>query len=347
VKASPVILFCLVLSFSAFMGSIGSQVEAGSAIGHQSSFTIGSNHSAIQTSPISDLGSLLTWSYSTTGNVEFSLNGPDGLKDYNYPGTEGSTYSNWAWINTSGNYSFNWTSHDLSPSVTVYYSVMNFKPTNASLLSPQTGIIQNERNITASGTMDEYASKFAYSLDNITYYNIASGLTPGTWSIDLKLSSGNNILYLATTYGEGNTSFTYYQPFSIVAGFGLDFVPDLQITYPNDNITELVTTLYGTCDANASSVYVSLDNVTFFNATKFSSIWHNNLTLESGLNTIYIREDFQRGNFSYQYYTHSTINVDTVTQSKINESIQIGTILIISVLVMLSVVGYFLFKNKK
>ena len=123
---------------------------------------------------------------------------------------------------------------------------------------------------------------------------------------------------LASTYGKGNYSYIKYQTFPIMTRFGLDFIPVLQMTNSETNTTTMTAAINGICDVNASAVYVSLDNITFEKVSKFSSTWQGELNLSSGLNVIYMKEDYTRGNFSYQYSNQTSIDVDTGPQDQSN-----------------------------
>jgi hypothetical protein len=133
-------------------------------------------------------GTILTWSYSTTSNVEFWIFGPSGMLDHYFPGTEGSSYGNGAWVTTSGNYSFVWRNHELSSRATIDSVLKYCTPINSTLTSPQPGIVNNELKLTASGMMDSDASQVSYSLNNVSYYPITKDPVHGTWNADLNLS---------------------------------------------------------------------------------------------------------------------------------------------------------------
>lgn len=329
---------------------LSSEVRGGND--YQTTATIGPGHNASETTWVS-AGAILTWSYTTTGDFEFSVLGPMGVLDHQYPGTEGSTYGNGTLVKIPGNYTFAWKSHELSSSVIVDYTVNGFQPSAATLVSPQTGITNSILNLTASGTMDIRAARVAYSLDNITYSSVTPSAVAGSWSADLNLSRGNNSLYIATTYSQGHFSHTKYQTFSIQTGFGLNFIPSLQMTSPASVIStlDLDQTIYGPCDANATSVYVSLDNITFTHATKDSSNWRANVTLSFGSDTIYMRADYQRGEFSYQYNDKTSISVDKLAPNQGDGSAQydLGIILlmiaIIAIIVL--VLGFVLMRKGK
>jgi len=335
-KRLAVILIGMVLFLTGFMGVAQLPRNVNAVNDYQTSMTIGPGNNDSETTAIS-AGSILTWSYATIGNFEFWAVGPAGVLYHQYPGTEGSADSNGALVKISGNYTFAWKSHELSSSATVNYTVNGFQPSAATLVSPKPGTISNELNLTVSGTMDTLASHVDYSLNNITYYPVTSGYVAGNWSADLNLSRGNNSLYIATTHSQGTFSYTKYQTFSMQTGFGLNYIPRLQLTTPSSVIStlDLNQTVYGACDANATSVFVSLDNITFIQATKDSSNWKASVTLSFGSDTIYMRADYQRGDFSYQYNDKTSINVDKLEPNQSNGNAQnaaqydIGAILLI------------------
>jgi hypothetical protein len=113
------------------------------------------------------------------------------------------------------------------------------------------------------------------------------------------------------------------------------------------NLTDLNTSLYGSCDANASAVYVSLDNQTFEKATKGLSTWESNITLKPGSNIVYLREDFKRGDFSHQYSSQAEISVDPSNQVQNADDPGLGILLLIIGLAMLLAVAYVMVKRKK
>jgi hypothetical protein len=311
---------------------------------------LGPGHSMNASLSVNGPGMILIWSYNTTENVEFWVYGPDGVVDHFYPGTEGSTHSAGVWVSTPGRYSFVWTNHEQSSSATVYYEWENYSPINTTLTVPEAGIVCNDLSLNASGTMDYHSSQVSYSLNNVSYEPTSLDRAHSTWSAPLNLSIGNNILFLATMYSSGNFSYKDYQLFSISTGFGgIDFVPELQLQSPSSgsNISSHNTTLYGTCNAAASAVYVSLDNVTFEKASKESYLWNYSLNLSSGSNAIYLREDFQRGNFTYQYYDRAQIIVDPGTQNQVDAGAQTGIGLVLIGLVALLAITYVMVKRKK
>jgi hypothetical protein len=346
-KRHAAVLLCVFLLMTGLIGVGQLPREAQAAGAYNTREDLGPGNYANMTTWIPANGTLLTWSYSTTSNFEFWMFGPSGVVDHHFPGTEGSTYGNGEWVTTPGNYSFVWRNHELSSRATIDYAVNYCVPISATLTSPQASVINNKLNLEASGKMDGNASKLSYSLNNITYHPVTKGYDPGTWIADLNLSSGVNILFLATEYGAGNFSYTDYQMFPIMTGFGLDFIPTLELTRSITNQSSLNTTLYGTCDANASAVFVSLDNQTFEKATKGSSIWQSNLTLKSGSNIIYLREDFNRGDFSYHHNSQASINVDSVGQSQGSDDSMMGVVLLVIGLAMFIAIAYIAFKKKK
>jgi hypothetical protein len=354
-KRLSAILVCTVLIMTGLIGLAQLPGEVKGVTEFQSSFTLGpgNNDSMIIGIPS---GAILTWSYTTADNFEFWAIGPAGVLDHQYLGTEGSTYSNGALVNTSGNYTFAWKNHEPS-SATIDFTVRGFVPTGTTVSKLRSGEIINELNSTASGMVDTNASYLSFSLDNHTWIPVTIGSVDGSWSVDLNLSRGNNSLYFATTYSQGTFSYVKYQTFSIQTGFGLNFIPILQLTSPSSAIStlDLNQTVYGACDANATSVYVSLDNITFTQATKDSSNWKTGVTLSYGSDTIYMRADYQRGDFSYQYNDKTTINVDQIEPNPSDGNTQnvsqydIGAILLIIAIftIIVLVLGFVIIRRGK
>ena len=326
-------------------------VQADSSNQTSTSFSPGQTYQ--KTIHISNPGTILDWSWTSSNYIESWVNGPNGQVDYYYPGSNSISYSNALWINNPGDYTFVWKSHNLIFSATVNYGIEWFQPTNAQMTSPQTGAISNHLNLTASGTMDNKATGASYSLDNVSYTPVMVGSTAGSWNANLKLSIGQNTLYFETKYVIGAFSYTNYQFFSIQTGFGLDFIPILQLNNPasGSTTTNLNPTIFGVCDANTSAVYVSLDNITFTQATKSSSNWKANLTLSSGSNTIYMRSDYQRGDFAYQYDSVASVNADTTWLYQSNGSTQFGIGMILAILaiivILVLVLVYAIIRRRK
>ena len=303
-----------------------------------------------QTVNITSPGTLLYWSYYTEYNIKFWATGPDGQID-NHSGSSYG-YFNAKMIDHPGTYTFYWQNLDHSAFSEVECQLFPFIPTGAQLISPQPGIISQNLSMTVIGTNDLSASHVKYSLDNVTYSPVMPGSTAGNWSANINLSNGNNILYVATTYISGTFSYTKYNTFAIRTGFVLDFNPNLELTNPSagSTITNLTTTVYGTCDANTSAIWVSLDNITFTQATKLSTNWKVNLTLASGANTLYLVADYQRGNFTYAYKDQATINTDTsqINKGNGNSQIDLGLIfLILAIIAIMALVVGFMFIRRR
>jgi len=206
-----------------------------------------------------------------------------------------------------------------------------------------------------------------------TFHIEVGDVTPGTiiswgWDSDdtltfwIELPDGSTINDLPSLYGlKAQQSGTYELWwmnnnwfFSATVSYAvLSFYPQIHLNSPEDGstITNKNPMIIGTCDQYASEVRISLNNVTFVDAEKQDINWLSNMTLESGLNTIFVETTYQTG--YAQYYTHIEefrIDVDTNWLYEENGETKLGIGIyatIMALVIVIALVGLMMWKRKK
>jgi hypothetical protein len=201
-----------------------------------------------------------------------------------------------------------------------------------------------------SGICDENASYLNGTMNHVPFQVYKNG--DHWYSSEVAMVPGPNHVRMTAFYFRGDFGYNNSWYYDVISGFGLDFVPSIELVSPapGSKITDLTPVLNGSCDENATLVIYSLDNWTFYYTTKNGPNWMSESRLSPGENTIYVKAIYQRGVYWFNCTKTFTVNVDTtwVYQEDGNSKLGIGAIAaIVAAIAIVAVIGVALILRRR
>jgi hypothetical protein len=150
--------------------------------------------------------SILWWGWFSSENVTFWIEEPNGTTI-----TTISAYDS-ILVQQSGDYKLIWKNDNSLVSLQVTYSYENFEP-QSGLTAPTAGTTISNLTPTIHGKCDSRAVGVRISMDNVTFQEVL--LNNSTWSWNATLSSGQNAIYVESTYWNGFFEYRHTQPYEL------------------------------------------------------------------------------------------------------------------------------------